>query len=67
LAAGAGCPESLGAVAQVDPGALSGAELIEAIVASEKALSLLADGRWGCSPSSPARDGLATSPNWSQS
>ena len=47
LAAGAGCPESLGAVAQVDPGALSGAELIEAIVASEKALSLLAARQMG--------------------
>ena len=41
FAAGAGCPESLDAITQVDPSALSGAELVDAIVASEKALSLL--------------------------
>jgi len=42
LAAGAGCCESLNAIVQVDPGALSGAELVDAIVASEKAMSLMA-------------------------
>ena len=47
LAAGAGCPESLGAVAQVDPSTLSGAALVDAIVASEKALSLLAARQMG--------------------
>ena len=34
--------ESLGALADVDPAALNGAELVDAIVSSEKALSLLA-------------------------
>jgi len=67
LAAGTGCPESLSAVAQVNPGALSGAELVDAIVASEKAMSLLAARQMGCSPSSPAPDGPATSPNSSPS
>ena len=47
LATGAGCPESLSAVARVDPSALSGAELVDAIVASEKALSLLAARQMG--------------------
>jgi len=47
LAAGTGCPESLSAVAQVNPGALSGAELVDAIVASEKAMSLLAARQMG--------------------
>ena len=42
-----GCPESLRAVAQVDPSALSGAELVDAIVASEKAMSLLAARQMG--------------------
>ena len=41
LAAGAGCAESLDAITQVEPSALTGAELVDAIVASEKALSLL--------------------------
>src|SRR5664280_636009 len=47
LAAGAGCAESMSAVAQVQPGVLSGAELVDAIVASEKALSLLAARQMG--------------------
>ncbi len=47
LAAGAGCPESLRAVAQVHPTALTGAELVDAIVASEKAMSLLAARQMG--------------------
>jgi len=41
LAAGAGCAESLDAITQVEPSALTGAELVDAIVTSEKALSLL--------------------------
>jgi len=47
FAAGAGCPESLSAITQVDPSALSGAELVDAIVASEKALSLLTARQMG--------------------
>ena len=47
LAANSGCAESMSAVAQVDPGALSGAELVDAIVASEKAMSLLAARQMG--------------------
>ena len=47
LAAGSGCAESMSAVAQVNPRALSGAELVDAIVASEKALSLLAARQMG--------------------
>ena len=47
LAAKSGYAESMSAVAQVNPGALSGAELVDAIVASEKALSLLAARQMG--------------------
>ena len=47
LAAGSGCAESLHAVAAVDPTALTGAELVDAIVASEKALSLLTARQMG--------------------
>ena len=47
LAAEAGCAESLSAVAQVNPSDLTGAELIDAIVASEKALSLLTARQMG--------------------
>ena len=47
FAAGAGSPESLSAITQVDPRALSGAELVDAIVTSEKAMSLLAARQMG--------------------
>jgi len=47
LAAKSGCAESLSAVAQVNPGALSGADLVDAIVASEKAMSLLTARQMG--------------------
>jgi len=47
LAANSGCAESMSAVALANPGALSGAELVDAIVASEKAPSLLTARQMG--------------------
>ena len=47
LAAGSACRASLGALIEARPAALSGAELVDAIVASEKAMSAVAATQLG--------------------